>query len=258
MHKIFKVLSLFLIGMLVGCAGLDRVKDPSSLVKHMGNSTVALVINDDGAVRPYCTGVWLEGDRIVTAHHCVQSVANMIAKKNLPKEIADELEIDVDVIGVKIHYIQGNEVMGVGDEPSGIHLSKVIVDDSLHDVALIQAVGDAIPPHEVATLADAMPAIGEKIQVVGHVKGLYWTYIEGVVASYRTGLPVDRNGPFLQLSAPVYFGNSGGGVFNTDGELVGIVSFMMGAPLTNFAIPVKRVRELLKEAGEIELKKIHK
>lgn len=258
MHKTFKVLFLLLIGLLVGCAGMDKVKDPSSFVKHMNNSTVALVLSEDGDVRPYCTGVWLEDNLIATAHHCVQSVANHIAKSHLPKEIAEQLEIDVDVIGVKIHYIQVNEVMGIGEEPSAVHLSKVILDDADHDVALIKAVGDAIPAHDYAVMADNYPAVGEKIYVVGHVKGLYWTYIEGVVAGYRAGLPVDKNGPFIQLSAPVYFGNSGGGVFNSDGEVVGIVSFMMGAPLTNFAIPIKRVRALVKESHEKELKILNK
>jgi len=224
----------------------------------MGTSTVALVLTtDEGTIRPYCTGVWLDDNLIATAHHCVQSVANQIAKKNLPPEVAEQIEVDVDVIGVKIHYIQQNEVTEVGEDPTAIHWSKVIVDDSLHDVVLLRAMGNAIPPHEHVELATEMPALGEQVYVVGHVKGLYWTYIRGTVAAYRNGLPVDRNGPFLQLSAPIYFGNSGGGVFNSDGELVGIVSFMLGAPLTNFAIPVKRIRELVKESREhgLQLKK---
>jgi S1-C subfamily serine protease len=253
MHKFFKLLSILVISMIVtGCAGLDRVRDPSSLVTHMGNSTVALVIVDARGVRPYCTGVWLDDNQIVTAHHCVQSVANHIAG------VAEDV-LDVDVLGVKIHYLTSSEVTEVGEEPSAVHLAKVIVDDSIHDVALIKVVGGAVPEHDYAQLATEMPAIGERIHIVGHVRGFYWSYVEGTVASYRGSLPMDdKGGPFLQLSAPVYYGNSGGGVFDEDGDLVGIVSFMSSAPLTNFAIPVKRVRELVKESHQIELKKIKK
>ena len=126
-------------------------------------------------------------------------------------------------------------------------------------MALLRAVGSAIPDHDYAKLASYAPAIGEKIHIVGHVKGLYWSYIEGVVSGYRLEVPAAKveahmSGPFMQLSAPVYFGNSGGGVFNSDGDLVGVVSFMLGAPLTNFAIPVKRIRALVKEAREMDLK----
>lgn len=250
--RYFKTLiSLFLIGLLMGCVGFEKVRSPSSLVSHMSKSTVALVFADDDAGwRPFCTAVWLDDGMIATAHHCVQAVANKLAGVDA---------VDADVMGVKVHYIQANEVEGIGEEPSGVHLAKVVADDAEHDVSLMRAVGGAVPGHEYARLASYYPAIGEKIHLVGHVKGLYWSYIEGVVSSYRGDIPAVKDdikisGPFIQLSAPVYYGNSGGGVFNNDGDLVGIVSFMLGAPVTNFAVPVRRVRALVKEAHEAELK----
>lgn len=53
--------------------------------------------------------------------------------------------------------------------------------------------------------------------------------------------------PMMQIDAPVSGGNSGGPVFNTRGEAVGMVSFGKGA--FNQAVPIGQVLEV---AGEIE------
>lgn len=255
-----KILLLLIIGIL-GCGGrMDQVKSPSSGVQHLADSTVALMMRDkDGDWRVFCTGVWVGDGEIATAHHCVQAVANILASKGADEEAKSE-KVDVDVLGVKIHYIVQSEVEGIEEEPSGVHLAKVVMDDSHHDVSLLKAVGGNVPKHDLAVLASRMPGVGDKIEVIGHVKGMYWTYVEGNVSAYRDGLPeryIDITGPFMQYAAPVYFGNSGGGVFNKDGELVGIVSFMASAPMTNFAIPVKRIRTMMKEQREVELKHEH-
>lgn len=235
--------------MLMSCGGCGshraEVRDPSGLVKGMNYDTVGLVLPVEGDVgaKVYCTGVWVGEKEILTAHHCVQAVANIIAG------ISDGDE-DAPVDDVKIHYIVQGEVEGVQEEPNGIHLGKVSADDSTHDLALVNVVGNVIPPHGVVDLADIGPGVGERVEVVGHVRGYYWTYIEGVVASYRDSVPgVDKMGPFMQVSAPIYFGNSGGGIFNNSGELVGIVSFLDGsAPLLNFAVSLKNIDNFLRVA----------
>ena len=151
-------------------------------------------------------------------------------------------------VGLSIHFIQENENMGVGQEPSAIHLSKVSFIDEDHDLALLYVVGRAIPPHAVIELADTSPAVGEKIHVVGHTIGLYWTHVDGTVSAYRDimpGSPVEKLGPFLQINASVYPGNSGGGCFDSHGKLVGIVSFIAPTPDTAFLIGLKSIQDFL-------------
>lgn len=237
--------SLLFIGLL-GCMKMDEVRSPSEFIVDMGDKTVGLVMGMGKGHRVYCTGVWVSRTEIVTAHHCVQAAANYLANPEL-----DGDGPDVDPNGVKITYIIGSEANGVGEEPTGLHMAMAIGLDSDHDIAVLRAMGNAIPGHKVARLADHMPGIGEEIYTIGHVAGFYWSYVRGVVSAYRDDLPgakgLNISGPFIQLSAPIYHGNSGGGIFDEDGELVGIVSFTAGAPVTSFAIPIKRVRVLLKE-----------
>lgn len=248
--RTFKFLSIILLG-LVSCVGNHRgeMRDPSSMIKNMSDSTVALVFQaSDGIVKDskysvYCTGVWISSNEILTAHHCVQGAANMAGG------IDDEDEKNyIDPMDMSINYIVENEVAGVGEQPTSVHFGKVVAVDELHDLAIVKDVGKVVVEHKVAELADIGPGVGESIFVVGHVKGLYWSHIRGTVAAYRGNVSgVDKMGPFLQLSAPVYFGNSGGGVFDEDGKLVGIVSFMVRAPLTNFAIELKSIDKMIKE-----------
>lgn len=239
MH-LFKLLAVGLLGMVVGCGGGSglKVRSPSSLASHMGSSTVALVaqgVAEDGGpvlTRVYCTGVWVSEDVILTANHCV-----------------DDEELPDGPVGLPIHYVAQGEERGVRETPAAMHLGKVMAQDKDHDLALVKAEKGGLPEHEVAMVANEMPGLGEHLFIVGHVKGLWWSYIEGVVSAYRADLPgMDWvNGPFVQVSAPVWKGNSGGGAFDSEGKLVGICSFGISAPNTNFFIHAKSIHAFMND-----------
>lgn len=206
----------------------------------------------------YCTAVWVSDNTLLTANHCVEGAAKQWAKdhqKDKREANSDDDDDDDDaiamprLIGFKMYYVVQGEVQGVSDEPSATHLSTVALLDKRHDLALLKVDGKVIPPHTVAKLADSSPAIGEHLYVLGHVRGLYWSHIEGVVSAVREDLPTRElgiHGPFLQVSGPVYYGNSGGGAFNHQGELVGIASFMFRAPQTTMFIHLDSIKAFLK------------
>lgn len=249
MKRILTLLLTLAILVTSGCStfrgtkedgSMGKIRQSSPLIKHIADSTVALVLRrPDNSVRVYCTGVWVSENIILTAHHCVQSAVNVIYGAE---------EVDAPVDGASIYYILENEVTSVEEEPTAVHLAQVAQDDANHDLTLVKALGNAVPKHDIAKLADVSPGVGERLHFCGHVGGLYWTFVEGVVAAYRKELPVERSGSFLQVSAPVYFGNSGGGAFNTDGELVGIASFLIKRiPNTAFYVHLTHVKKLIEE-----------
>jgi hypothetical protein len=255
------MLRFILIGLLFAIAACGRpavnttpVKSPSSLVAHMGNSTAGLVIKVNGLNRVYCTAVWVKEDVLLTANHCVSAAAKMNhkileAEKGKKPVDDDDDEEDVDAIGEPISYVVESEVTGVSSEPSAVHLGKVVATDDSHDLALVRVVKGGVPKHSIAALSDEMPGLGEHVYIVGHVKGLWWSYIEGVVSAYRKELPgIDKSGPFVQVSGPVYYGNSGGGLYDSSGRLVGICSFMSRAPQTNFFIHLDSIKKFMKES----------
>ncbi len=85
--------------------------------------------------------------------------------------------------------------------------------------------------------------IGQKVIAIGSPQGFANTVSEGIISGIRefeTGTKV------IQTTAPVSPGSSGGGLFNDQGQLVGITSFLYtkGQNL-NFAYPVDYILPLL-------------
>ena len=246
---------LLLLSTLIGCGGYDAsVKQPSQYLQNLGNQTVAFVnIYPNGEVRPFCTGVWIKKDMILTASHCITSYVEHLNK------VKEDDSPEIKNIGAKMHYVFENEVAGVSLEPTAIHLAKSFAIDPTHDLGLVKTEGVAVPNHQSVELADAAPAIGEKLEIIGHPHGLYWTYVEGTVSANRTTYPTgveDKKGPYMQVSAGVWFGNSGGGAFDSDGKLVGISSFLIptspfdqhsGMPHQGFYIHLDSIKAFLKK-----------
>ena len=81
--------------------------------------------------------------------------------------------------------------------------------------------------------------IGERIYALGSPEGLFNTFTEGLLSGKRT----QNNQALIQFSAPVTGGASGGGIFDTDGKLIGII--MKGQEKGNlgFAIPVEQFKK---------------
>jgi len=75
--------------------------------------------------------------------------------------------------------------------------------------------------------------IGEPVFTVGAPQGLELSLADGIVSSKRS---IDE-GRLIQTSAPISKGSSGGGLFDAEGNLVGITTFMLkDAQNLNFAI----------------------
>lgn len=288
MNKFVALVSALVITIFMGgCASLGGAAAPrdkltvSQMVQQEGGATVALMIyNDDDETtlstgyKPFCTGVWVDETHILTANHCAKAVQEHEQERldqrkkqgeGEPGSLLEALqrlfghhEEETDYIkekDLKVHYIVENEVIEVGKEPSAWHVSKVVGWDSAHDLALLEAVGKAVPAHRVAKLADSTPGIGESVHIVGQTVGMYWTYIQGTVAAYRTEDLMkgkDDKGPWMQVSSPMFFGNSGGGAFNDYGELVGIADWIKRAPEMGFFVHLDTIRSFLQDQNLLE------
>lgn len=95
-------------------------------------------------------------------------------------------------------------------------------------------------------LAQQSPAPGTSVWVIGNPQGLERTITSGTTSGTRTEDGVS----YLQLSAPVSPGSSGGPVLTADGKVVGLVRMTLqtGQNL-NFAVPIESIRAFL--AGDV-------
>lgn len=254
------LVSLFLICSVFCACCTINVKTPSGpqLAQMSSSETVALVhIDQDGDPLPFCSGVWVSKTVILTANHCVEGLAEKITQENKDKLPDSSIEgllqslaaPPVEPLGLTVHYIVANEVVGVGKMPSALHSSVAFALYKSRDLALLRVVNPAsVPPHGIAKLADKTPEQGEPINIMGHPHQLYWTYTVGNVAAYRkdfSGVGMDIDGPFMQVAGPVWNGNSGGGAYNDRGELIGIASFKLPVPEESCFIHVETIRSVL-------------
>ena len=85
--------------------------------------------------------------------------------------------------------------------------------------------------------------IGTKVVAIGSPQGLTNTVSEGIISGIRE---FESGTRVIQTSAPVSPGSSGGGLFNMEGELIGITSFLhKGGQNLNFAYPTEYIFPLL-------------
>jgi len=247
MYKRSLISIILLLLLTLGCTKTTSIKIESQapqeqIIKDIRSSTVALVLRSDDEIHAYCTAVWVDKNVLLTANHCVEGVLESWHEDHEEEPLPKAKTFH-------FYYVTEDEVTEVSKEPTATHLASFIKADKKHDLALLKAEGKLIPPHTVAKLANESPLVGEHVFVMGHPRGLYWSHTECVVSAYRNDVPTEElelHGPFVQLSGPVFFGNSGGGAFNRNGELIGIASFMYRAPQTTMFVSLDTLKTFIK------------
>ncbi|HEY0186093.1 MAG TPA: serine protease [Cellulomonas sp.] len=111
----------------------------------------------------------------------------------------------------------------------------------LADLAVVRT-ADTLP--SAPELADADPAPGDAVTVVGYPEGGQLTVTSGQVIGATTD-PLNENlGQVLVTDAEVEPGSSGSAVLDADGRIVGVV-YAKNSTGQSFVVPVSTLRELL-------------
>lgn len=132
-------------------------------------------------------------------------------------------------------WTAGNATVQVRRQDQTIHGTVVRV-DARDDVAVIHVT------ERLQALASAVarPALGSTVMAVGSPLGLDGTVTLGVVSGFRSLEGSD----YIQFSAPISPGNSGGPVIDSHGRVVAIASAKLvgsGVEGLSLAIPVETV-----------------
>ncbi len=154
-----------------------------------------------------------------------------------------------DIVVTNLHVVEG--VFRGYIKPVGANrqhrITGIIAMDTDQDLAVLSVSGVAAPPLRLARSGEVF--VGERVYVAGNPMGfLEGTFSDGLVSGIRD-LGVGRE--WLQISAPISEGSSGGPVLNKHGEVIGVaVATLKVGQNLNFAIPVKYLRGLLDKIGQ--------
>ena len=114
--------------------------------------------------------------------------------------------------------------------------------DVERDLCLLSAPGVHAAP---VILSPGSAQVGQRIYTIGAPRGLEATLSDGLVSGLRNDQSSGELA-YLQISAPISPGSSGGGLFDDEGRLLGITtSGIVGAAQNlNFARPASMIKEI--------------
>jgi serine protease Do len=130
----------------------------------------------------------------------------------------------IDEKGIVItnnHVIQGAEDIVVRVNGDKDFKAKVLGSDSGMDIAVLQIESDEkFIPVKFGNSDDAR--IGDWVVAIGNPFGLGGTVTAGIISARNRSIGLSRYEDYIQPDASINQGNSGGPLFNIDGDVVGI------------------------------------
>ena len=189
----------------------NQPQTPQQIAKKSLESTVLLITEDaDGEAHGLGSGFFIGSGRIATNFHVVEDRPKGYAK----------------LIGRDTKY----------------NIEGIIAIDEKQDLVILQVPALGIPPLPLGN-SDTIE-IAETVYVAGNPKGLVGTFSDGIISSIRGG----DTSKWIQMTAPISSGSSGGPMLNTKGEVIGIsVLTVRNGQNLNFAIPINYLKSLLDE-----------
>ncbi|MES2760279.1 MAG: DegQ family serine endoprotease [Pseudomonadota bacterium] len=160
------------------------------------------------------------------------------------------------VILTNAHVVRDASEVTVKLQDRREYRAKVLGSDPKTDVAVLKIDAKNLPVVPIGKSNDLR--VGEWVLAIGSPFGLDSSVTAGVVSAKGRSLP-DDSVPFIQTDVAVNPGNSGGPLFNTRGEVVGINSQIYsqtgGYQGLSFAIPIdvaNKIKEQLVATGTVK------
>jgi hypothetical protein len=190
-------------------------QDVSSIYKQIGPSVVVVQRYDEKKQKTGIgTGFFMSsGGNVVTNHHVLRGAVSA----------------DIRVSSGKVYPVR-----------------NVLAEDPENDLIMVSV---EIPPYEVQPLSvrASLPAIGERVVVIGSPMGLDQTVSDGIVSAIRE---LQGSRRVIQITAPISPGSSGSPVVNMKGDVVAVAcALLANGQNLNFGIPSERVSSLSPGSG---------
>ena len=203
---------IFLLA-LWGCGGTSN-NTASRIAEEEGPAVAFVVVETDGA-KSQGSGIAIDGAKghFLTNWHVIKGIREGWVR------------------------VQGVEWMPI---------VAVVAKDEHKDLALVKADpgGQTLQQARLGTVTEVKP--GDPVVVIGNPLGEEFSVTDGIISQIR-----NQDGyKVVQTTAPISPGNSGGPLFNEQGEVVGIVTFTKQdtarrAQNLNYAVAIDEARPLL-------------
>ncbi len=240
----------------LGFGGGFLAKNLSSTTS--GNLTINQVQNDKSITNASSTTAATTSEIVKKTADSVVEIATegvttgTFARQYVTKGAGSGVIISKDGYIVTNHHVieNTNSITVTLRDGTTSYKATLIGSDEENDVALLKIDADDLTP---AVFGDSSAlAVGDYVVAIGNPLGtLGGTVTDGIISALAREVTIEgQDMTLLQTNAQISPGNSGGGLFNANGELIGIVNAKDAATEVEgiaFAIPVNNVLDIIKD-----------
>jgi tetratricopeptide (TPR) repeat protein len=145
---------------------------------------------------------------------------------------------DKGFVVTNYHILANCERFEILHDKKNVNYDDIIGIDVVKDILILKIINKKFSSIKIGNSKTL--DIGQKIYAIGNPLGFQNTISEGIISGFRTFEESGQN--FIQITASISPGSSGGAVVNDKGELIGIsaLSAKEGQNI-NFAIPIDEI-----------------
>jgi tetratricopeptide (TPR) repeat protein len=169
---------------------------------------------------------------------------------------------ETGLIGTNYHVVEGIDSLLVKTSDGTFFNADLVFVDRENDFAIIKLINDTERKFPVVKFGNSDNIkTGQEVYAIGSPLGYEYTISSGIVAAVRDNEKVSFSDPVtyeskektfekvIQITAAISPGNSGGALFNSKGEVIGITTYtFIGYGNLNFAVAINTFNRLIKLA----------
>lgn len=219
--------------------GTDKHFDIEDAAKRQDNDRLALSTMEIAAL----------GRPAVVAISTESTMTDMFGRSGPVEAAGSGFIITEDgYIVTNFHVVKGAETITVTMESGEVSESVLVGSDESNDIAVLKVDGENLPT--VALGESSELQIGELAVAIGNPLGrLSGTVTAGIISALDRTITIDgQTLSLLQTDAAINSGNSGGALFNSYGEVIGINTAKnagTGVEGLGFAIPIDNAKPII-------------
>lgn len=144
------------------------------------------------------------------------------------------------------HVVDGTKKVEIEFADEKTKTGKVVKTTEKKDLAVIEV--EVPEEYQPIAIAATTPSLGSPVMVIGNNYGMGLTMTDGIVSA--TERKIESN-TYLQTDAAINSGNSGGGLFDQNGNLIGIADMKIsksGVDNVGLAIPTNVIIDFLNDS----------
>jgi len=232
---------------------------PEALIKAIGEDDLNAeqIIEQN---KPALVSIWFHSDNFYSYYYYEEKDTVILNGSGF-------IFSEEGIIGTNYHVIDGYDSILIKTSDGVFHNAELLLVDEQNDIAIIRILDTLRQKFPFVKLGDSDEAkVGKIIYAVGSPLGFEYTISEGIIAAIREDEKVDFNDPYtyelitrtfdkvLQITAAISPGNSGGALFNSKGEVIGVTSYSYGFyGNLNFAIAINSFQDLVNSVNFVDL-----